>query len=128
MVAPSSFDPYDPEDAVQNLRGLKKLWYHCKEQPLVPLGIFATCFALTKSGLAIRGGRSKSANRYFTLRVIFQGFTLAALVGGSYYLSHDTKSKEELMKEKAERRKKLWLEELDRQSRQIESYSSESKK
>ncbi|KAK9476355.1 hypoxia induced protein conserved region-domain-containing protein [Lipomyces japonicus] len=112
---PSSFDIYDGEDAVKNLKGFQKLWYHCKEQPLVPIGIIATCFALSKSALSIRSGNHKSANRYFTARVAFQAFTLIALVGGTYMAAKDSKSRDQILQEKAERRKKLWLEDLERQ-------------
>ncbi|KAK9466228.1 hypoxia induced protein conserved region-domain-containing protein [Lipomyces arxii] len=115
MVSPSSFDPYDPDDQVRNLKGFAKLWYHCKEQPLVPVGILLTCAALTKSAIAVRQGKQREANRYFTARVVMQGLTLAALVGGSYYMQKNTKSVAELQAEKAARRKQLWLEELDRQ-------------
>ncbi|KAK9450917.1 hypoxia induced protein conserved region-domain-containing protein [Limtongia smithiae] len=116
MVTPSSFDPYDPEDVVQNLTGWSKLWYKCKAEPLVPIGVLLTTGALIKSAIAIRRGNHKQANRFFTARVVFQGCTIAALIGGSYYMqSKMGKSKAELDAEKAARRKELWLEELERQ-------------
>ncbi|KAK9486743.1 hypoxia induced protein conserved region-domain-containing protein [Lipomyces starkeyi] len=124
MVVPSSFDPYDAEDAVRNLKGFQKLWYHCKQQPLVPIGIIATCYALTRSAIAVRGGRHKEANKYFTARVVLQGLTLVALVGTSIYMQSDGKSQAERNAEKAARRKQLWLEELDRQGGRLPNSSS----
>ncbi|KAK7208238.1 altered inheritance of mitochondria protein 31, mitochondrial [Myxozyma melibiosi] len=114
---PSSFDAYDAEDRAKKLTGFQKLWYKCKEQPLVPLGVFATIFALTKSALSLKAGNSRKANKFFTARVVAQGFTLVALVGGSAYMnSKDSKTQAEIDAEKAARRKKLWLEELERRA------------
>ncbi|KAK9459504.1 hypoxia induced protein conserved region-domain-containing protein [Lipomyces oligophaga] len=116
MVSPSSFDAYNPDDAVANLTGFPRIWYKCKEQPLVPIGVLATTYALTRSAMAIRQGNSKQANRFFGARVLFQGFTICVLVAGSYAMAAgDGKTKAELEAEKAARRKQLWLEELERQ-------------
>ncbi|KAK9380259.1 hypoxia induced protein conserved region-domain-containing protein [Kockiozyma suomiensis] len=117
MPPPSSFDAIDPEDQVQQLTGFKKLWYKCKEQPLVPIGVIATIWALSKSAISIRQGNSRKANKYLTTRVALQGFTIAAMVGGTALLNNrDGKTKAEREVEKAARRKQLWLEELERQA------------
>ncbi|KAF8342854.1 hypoxia induced protein conserved region-domain-containing protein, partial [Cantharellus anzutake] len=61
-------------------KGLEK----CKEQPLVPLGILATCAAFIGASYQLRVGNRNSFNRYLRARVIAQGATIAACVIGGY--------------------------------------------
>lgn len=94
-----------------------KMVRHCKEQPLVPLGCLLTTGALLLSGRSIRQGDFKGANRMFVWRVALQGFTLVALVGGSYYMGINERWKvdrDEELRKKAAVREKMWIEELER--------------
>lgn len=90
---------------------------NCKQQPLVPIGTFLTCGALALSVRASRRGNSFQANRMFVWRIVLQGLTVVALVGGSWYLGLDEKWKkgrEDELRQKAEIREKMWIEELER--------------
>lgn len=114
----------------------QKLVRRFKEEPFVPIGtslpsaycIYSpercynvgtalTCFALIMaSRKAGRKGESKSLNRWFRARIVFQGATIAAIVVGSYAVQkkkhgadddsgapQETASAEELrLKERAE--------------------------
>ncbi|KZT28212.1 hypothetical protein NEOLEDRAFT_1109021 [Neolentinus lepideus HHB14362 ss-1] len=55
-----------------------------KEEPLVPIGTLATCYALTMAMIRMRSGQPKSFNRWLRVRIIAQGLTVAAVVAGSY--------------------------------------------
>lgn len=96
---------------------MEKMKKNCREQPLVPIGTLMTTGALILSARAIRQGDAKGANRMFVWRVALQGITVAALVGGSYYLGLNEKlkvSREEEIRNKAAIREKMWIEELER--------------
>ncbi|KAG9226750.1 hypothetical protein CCMSSC00406_0008450 [Pleurotus cornucopiae] len=56
------------------------------ENPWVPLGVVATCGALITAMVKMRQGDSRSFNRWLRVRVIAQGLTVAAMVGGTYTL------------------------------------------
>ncbi|KAG9078948.1 Respiratory supercomplex factor 1, mitochondrial [Ceratobasidium sp. UAMH 11750] len=58
-------------------------WKKCKEQPLVPAGIFATCVALIGATKHLRSGDRTNFNRFLRFRVLAQGITVAACVGGT---------------------------------------------
>ncbi|KAK9381599.1 hypoxia induced protein conserved region-domain-containing protein [Kockiozyma suomiensis] len=113
MGLPSSFDVYDPEDAVANLKGFDKIWYKCKEMPAVPIGALATIYALTRASFAIRRGYSLEANKFFSARVVFQAVTIAALVGGSYMMNgFDGKTRSERRRELEKQRTERWVQQL----------------
>ncbi|KAG9119807.1 Respiratory supercomplex factor 1, mitochondrial [Ceratobasidium sp. 392] len=59
-------------------------WKKCKEQPLVPAGIFATCVALIGATKHLRSGDRTNFNRFLRFRVLAQGITIAACVGGTF--------------------------------------------
>ncbi|QRW26268.1 Respiratory supercomplex factor 2 [Rhizoctonia solani] len=61
----------------------QKGWRKCKEQPLVPIGIFATCVALIGATKHLRSGDRTNFNRFLRFRVVAQGITVAACVGGT---------------------------------------------
>lgn len=98
------------------------------EQPLVPAFAALTCGALYLAGRALRSGNARLANRMFFYRVMFQGATLVALIGGAYYYGEkyqrSEKSREEKLRETAKQREQLWVEELER----IEAESQKQKK
>lgn len=97
----------------------EKLLRKSKQQPLVPLGAALTCGALYLSSRALRNGDPRLANRMFYWRVAFQGLTVAALIGGAWYLG-DTDvggfrgTPHEMMRKKAKEREQLWIAELER--------------
>lgn len=82
----------------------QKLMRRFKEEPFVPIGkcitcvqhptpvlshacpgTALTCFALFMASTKLgKKGESKSLNRWFRARIIFQGATIAAIVAGSY--------------------------------------------
>ncbi|KAJ8495279.1 hypothetical protein ONZ45_g1789 [Pleurotus djamor] len=57
-----------------------------KQNPWVPIGTLATCAALITAMYKMRQGDSRSFNRWLRVRVIAQGLTVAAMVGGTYTL------------------------------------------
>lgn len=85
---------------------------------MVPLGTLATCVAVGLAAQSVRVGNKKGAQKWFRYRVVFQGFTIAALVVGGLFFGKESiekqKSREELLHEKAKMREKLWIEELER--------------
>ncbi|MBW0554115.1 hypothetical protein O181_093830 [Austropuccinia psidii MF-1] len=60
-----------------------------KDQPLVPIGAGATTIALLGAGRAIQQGQSQQFNLWCRYRVIFQGLTILAALGGSLYYNKE---------------------------------------
>jgi hypothetical protein len=56
-----------------------------KEEPLVPVGVLATCAILFMASREFQRGDSRTMNRYLWWRVYAQGGTLALMVAGSIY-------------------------------------------
>lgn len=95
----------------------EKLVRKFKQQPLVPLGTLMTCGALYLSARAIKHGDSRMANHMFRWRVGLQAFTVIAIIGGAYMYRQDQinrPTQEELMRQKAKERERLWIQELER--------------
>ncbi|KKF94676.1 Respiratory supercomplex factor 1, mitochondrial [Ceratocystis fimbriata CBS 114723] len=110
---PSSFE----HDELYNERPMQKVWRKLREEPLIPLGCFATVFAFTGAYRALRRGDSKGANRMFRYRVGAQGFTVLAMIAGSIYYSRDRERTAELRRleeqQNAEEKRARWLRELE---------------
>ncbi|KAL5630964.1 hypothetical protein BROUX41_000836 [Berkeleyomyces rouxiae] len=110
---PSSFE----HDDLYNERPMQKVWRKLREEPLIPLGCFATVFAFTGAYRALRRGDSQSANRMFRYRVGAQGFTVLAMIAGSIYYSRDRERTAELRRleeqQNAEEKRARWLRELE---------------
>lgn len=51
----------------------------------------------------MRGGNQKSFNNWLRFRVVAQGFTVAAIVGGTYFYGHSKQQKEDRAAEEAAR-------------------------
>ncbi|OCT54368.1 Respiratory supercomplex factor 1, mitochondrial [Cladophialophora carrionii] len=111
---PSSFDS-TPEFYEE--KRFQKLWRKLRQEPLIPLGCAATCYALYMATKSIRAGDHHQTNRMFRARIYAQGFTLLALVAGSIFYKDERlkrKAFEAKLEEKkvAEKREK-WLAELE---------------
>ncbi|KAJ3366892.1 Respiratory supercomplex factor 1, mitochondrial [Allomyces arbusculus] len=72
---------YVPETFTQKLKR------KCKEEPLVPIGMALTVFALFKGVSAFRSGDQKTSQQMMRWRVAAQGFTLIAATAGMLYYS-----------------------------------------
>jgi len=93
-----------------------------KEEPLIPLGCLGTCYALYCASQSIKAGDSVTTNRMFRYRIYGQAFTLAALVGGSYYYNADRMLRKEYVKlqtdKKAKEKNEAWIRELEARDRE----------
>ncbi|CEP63696.1 respiratory supercomplex assembly factor RCF1 LALA0_S09e00452g [Lachancea lanzarotensis] len=118
---PSSFD--GAEQDVDDMTFYEKMIFHCKQQPLVPLGTLATSVAVILAAQNVRSGNKRKAQKYFRWRVGLQGATLVALVAGSFIYGtsqKDRQSKEDQLREKAKLRENLWIQELERRDQETQ--------
>ncbi|KEF62140.1 uncharacterized protein A1O9_00112 [Exophiala aquamarina CBS 119918] len=111
---PSSFDS-SPEFFEESRT--QKLFRKIRQEPLIPVGCAATCYALYMATKSIRAGDHHQTNRMFRARIYAQGFTLLALVAGSIFYKDERmrrKQFESAIEEKksAEKRDK-WIRELE---------------
>lgn len=116
---PSSFDS-SPEFFEESR--FQKLWRKLRQEPLIPLGCAATCYALYMASKSIRAGDHHQTNKMFRARIYAQGFTLVAVVAGSIFYKDERmrrKAFETAVEEKkaAEKREK-WLAELEARDRE----------
>ncbi|CAE6428827.1 unnamed protein product [Rhizoctonia solani] len=83
---------------------MQKGWRKCKDQPLVPIGIFATCAALIGATKHLRSGDRTNFNRFLRFRVLAQGITVAACVAGTLVYGNYNKQETdaERLREEAE--------------------------
>ncbi|KAL6950029.1 Respiratory supercomplex factor 1, mitochondrial [Hanseniaspora vineae] len=117
MSLPSSFDTADQNDLNQ-LVFHEKIIKHCKQQPLVPLGVLGTTGAIILAIKNMKNGDKRRANYWFRWRVGLQGATVVALVIGSLVYGGTSaaakKTQDDLNREKAKQREALWIQELER--------------
>ena len=103
-----------------------KLGRRMKEEPLIPLGCLATCYALYGASRAMRQGKSYDVNRYFRARIYAQGFTLVCIVAGGFYYKDarmERKAKEKRYTEKkAEEKRDRWIQELEARDREDQEW------
>ncbi|CAK7237210.1 Respiratory supercomplex factor 1, mitochondrial [Sporothrix curviconia] len=110
---PSSFD----ENAEYQATPLQKFAKKLIKEPLIPIGCTLTVAAFISATRAIRKGDHHQAQRMFRARVLAQGFTILAIVGGGIYLADDRKKErqqwalERQQKQQAETQK--WIRELE---------------
>ena len=111
---PSSFDD-DPEFFEEGRAS--KLWRKLRQEPLIPLGGIATCYALYQASKSIRAGDHHQTNRMFRARIYAQGFTLVAIVAGSIFYQDERLKRKGLEKaleqKKALEKREKWLAELE---------------
>lgn len=77
-----------------------------------------TCWALWRASRSIRtGGDRAYTNKMLRRRIYAQGFTVAAMVGGSYWYADEHKKRKEgdkVSREvKAKERNEAWIRELE---------------
>lgn len=118
---PSSFD--SDEDFFNEGRA-NKLWRKLRQEPLIPLGCVATCYALYMASKSIRAGDHNQTNRMFRARIYAQGFTLVAIVAGSIFYQ-DERLKRKKFEKVVEEKKQL--EKRDRWLRELEARDVEDK-
>ena len=118
---PSSFDS-DPDFFDEGRAA--KLWRKIRQEPLIPLGGIATCYALYQATKSIRAGDHHQTNRMFRARIYAQGFTLVALVAGSIFYKDERLKRKSL--EKAEEQKKA-LEKRDKWLAELEARDAEDR-
>lgn len=101
-----------------------KLTRKLKEEPLVPVGLAMTCYALYGATKSIRRGDKYQTNRFFRARVYAQGFTLLCIVVGSIYWKEDRDKRKHyqglLGEKRAREKKEAWIRELEARDREDE--------
>jgi len=70
---------------------IQKGWRKCKEQPIVPLGVLATCVAFLGATRSMRSGDRASFNRFLRFRVLAQGITVLGCVAGAWYIGREAR-------------------------------------
>ena len=115
---PSSFD--DTEFFEEGRWG--KFSRKIRQEPLVPLGCLATCYALYAASRSIRSGNAIKTNQMFRARVYAQGFTLVAIVVGSVYYKDERFNRKKFEKvvedKKAAEKRDKWIAELEARDRE----------
>lgn len=118
---PSSFDV--TQEDLDEMPFMDRIIYHCKQQPLVPLGTLLTTGAVILAAKNVRSGNKVKAQVYFRWRVGLQAATIVALIAGSYVYGttvKEQKAKEDQMREKAKVREQLWIQELERRDQETQ--------
>ena len=76
-----------------------------------------TVWAFLSAARSIRSGNATATNRYFRFRLYAQGFTVVAMLGGSYYYNADRLKRGEWVKlqkqREAQEKKEAWIRELE---------------
>ncbi|KAL2864207.1 respiratory supercomplex assembly factor RCF1 [Aspergillus lucknowensis] len=116
---PSSFDG-NPE--FEEETGLQKFRRRLREEPVIPLGCAATCYALYRAYRSMKAGDSVEMNRMFRARIYAQGFTLLAVVAGGMYFKTERQQRREFEKaleeRKSQEKRDAWLRELEIRDRE----------
>ncbi|KAL1894342.1 Respiratory supercomplex factor 1, mitochondrial [Sporothrix stenoceras] len=110
---PSSFD----DNAEYQATPLEKFGRKLMKEPLIPIGCTLTVYAFISATRAIRKGDHHQAQRMFRARVLAQGFTIMAIVGGGIYLADDRKKEREQWalerQQKQQAQTEKWIKELE---------------
>ncbi|KAL7266885.1 Respiratory supercomplex factor 1, mitochondrial [Rhizina undulata] len=111
---PSSFDS---EEDFYDEDKFSKITRRIKEEPLIPIGVAVTCYALFKAQRSIRAGNKELTNKMFRARIYAQGFTLLAMVGGSIYYKKDREERNAkdmvIAQKKHKEKQQAWIQELE---------------
>lgn len=96
---------------------LQKLGRKIMKEPLIPIGCTLTVMALVNAIRAVKKGDHHQAQRMFRARVLAQGFTVMAMVGGGIYLADDRKKEREgwalERHQKQQAQNERWIKELE---------------
>ncbi|KAL8934902.1 MAG: hypothetical protein Q9216_005675 [Gyalolechia sp. 2 TL-2023] len=110
---------------------VKKLGRKLKEEPLIPLGSFVTCWALYHAARSVKRGDSLGAQQMFRMRIYAQFFTLAAMVGGSLYYNSDRILRKQYYDLKEEQKKQekrnAWIKELEARDQEEQDWREKIK-
>ncbi|KAA8649027.1 respiratory supercomplex assembly factor RCF1 [Aspergillus tanneri] len=111
---PSSLDD-NPQ--FQEETSLQKFRRRLKEEPLIPLGCAATCYALYRAYRSMKAGDSAEMNKMFRARIYAQFFTLIAVVAGGMYYKTERQQRREfdqmVEERKSQEKRDAWLRELE---------------
>ncbi|EPS43822.1 hypothetical protein H072_2166 [Dactylellina haptotyla CBS 200.50] len=112
---PSSFEG-NPE--FYETSRITKFFRRVTAEPLIPIGMALTCWALYRASRSIRAGNDRAyTNKMFRRRIYAQAFTVAAMVGGSYYYADDQKARKnhehKVAVEIAKEKNRAWIKELE---------------
>ncbi|KAF3924692.1 hypothetical protein AA313_de0206510 [Arthrobotrys entomopaga] len=112
---PSSFE--GNEEFYETSR-VTKFFRRVTAEPLIPIGMALTCWALYRASRSIRAGNDRDyTNKMFRRRIYAQGFTVAAMVGGSYYYADEHRARKNIEVKVAEQRarekNRAWIKELE---------------
>ncbi|PYI22222.1 altered inheritance of mitochondria protein 31, mitochondrial [Aspergillus japonicus CBS 114.51] len=111
---PSSFDD-NPQ--FQEETSLQKFRRRLKQEPLIPLGCAATCYALYRAYRSMKAGDSLEMNKMFRARIYAQFFTLIAVVAGGMYYKTERQQRKEFEQvveaRKSQEKRDAWLRELE---------------
>jgi hypothetical protein len=122
---PSSFDS-NPDFHEENRWA--KLGRKLREEPLIPIGCAATCYALYQASKSIRQGDHHQTNRMFRARIYAQGFTLVALVAGSIFYKDERMQRKKFEKiledKKAAEKRDKWIKELEARDKEDQEWRS----
>lgn len=112
--------------------GGQKILRRLKEEPLVPLGCALTCLALLKATRSIRAGTKEQTNRMFRMRIYAQGFTLFAMIGGSYYYAKEREARKEweqgVREQKTDEKREAWIKELELRDEEEKEFREKARK
>ncbi|KAF3933485.1 hypothetical protein ABW19_dt0206109 [Dactylella cylindrospora] len=127
---PSSFEGND--DFYETNRVLK-LYRRIVAEPLIPIGMALTCWALIRASRSIRAGGDRAyTNKMFRRRIYAQAFTVAAMVGGSYYYADEHKARKDMETKQAEmkarEKNRAWIKELEAREEERLMLEAERKK
>ncbi|KAJ5631485.1 uncharacterized protein N7484_011585 [Penicillium longicatenatum] len=114
---PSSMDTAESSLQFREESGMQKFTRRLKEEPLIPLGCAATCYALYRAYRSMKAGDSAEMNRMFRARIFAQAFTLVSLVAGGMYFKTERQQRREFEKaveeRKSQEKRDAWLRELE---------------
>ena len=77
---PSSFDAAKTDRDEMSFG--ERIVFHCKQQPLVPIGAILTSAAVVLAAKSVKNGNKQKAQYFFRWRVGLQSATLIALIAG----------------------------------------------
>ncbi|KAL1974322.1 hypothetical protein VTN31DRAFT_4526 [Thermomyces dupontii] len=118
---PSSFE-FEGNQQFTEETGWQKFKRRLREEPLIPLGCAATCYALYRAYKSMKARDSEEMNRMFRARIYAQFFTLLAAVAGGIYYKNERQQRREFEKmveaRKLQEKREAWLRELEHRDRE----------